>query len=248
MRAAAARPRTTTSGRLVRAAVLLVFPCLVAGLALLPSGGTAPANAPAAEPGPLRPADAARSAAAPERVHVADPLRTVDADASPAAPAGTAGAPDPETVPLPTIAGRPPDELQARWLRSLAHGMRAAGLSCALPAALTQSEWDLLDAWTAPLRAEREQVAKACNGAVHEAVAARLAAEQYEVRRSEPAVLTGAYFSWRHARDEHGGDVVHVVCIPHGELPVADAARERLSLIDRDVAVLARTSFDRAAK
>lgn len=155
----------------------------------------------------------------------------------------------PDEVQLPTIDGHPADENQRQFLRMLAHAMAGSGLSCAMPTDLRKEYWDLLEAWTLPLRAERAELSDQCQQVVTEAVNSRLDAGHYEIRQQAPAALPpNAYVAWRHTIDARGNSIVHFVHIAHGELPKSDVLRERSSLIDRDMAMLARTLFDRFPK
>jgi hypothetical protein len=155
----------------------------------------------------------------------------------------------PDEVTLPTIDNQPLNQDQQQFLRMLAHAMAGAGLSCSMPRDLPRASWELLDAWTSPLRSERSELTKECKKLVSEAVNARLEAGRYEILDQPPAKWPPSDFvGWRHATDARGKSVVHFVRIGGGELPKVDFMRDRSSLIDRDMAALARSLFDRVSK
>jgi hypothetical protein len=194
------------------------------------------ADAPRNSPGSVSPID---------RVQVVLPKD--QSVAPPALPAKRQ--PGPDEVPLPTIDNRPLEPEQQQFLRMLAHAMAGAGLSCSMPQDLPRASWELLDSWTAPLRNERTELTKQSQQLVTNAVNARLEQGRYELLLQPPTTWPPSdYVGWRYETDARGKKVVHFVRIGAGELPKVDSMRERSSVIDRDIAALARSLFDRFSK
>lgn len=185
---------------------------------------------------------------------VVEPVARVDASelavaSAPAPTAPTGPPPGPDAVPLPAIDGKPGTDNQQRTLRMLAHAMANAGRSCAMPVALTQQSWERLDAWLAPVLADRKAAADRSQKLAVDAVQAKLQAGQYEIRRTQPSSSSpDDSYGFRHAKDARGNDVVHVARIARGENADLDALRDRCKTIDRDIGILARDFFDRLSR
>jgi len=156
----------------------------------------------------------------------------------------------PDSVPLPTIDGAVGTAEQQELLRILAHAMAQAGLNCEMPLNVPKELWDLLNAWIEPLEAERSSISKLFKELVSNEIAERQRSGRYEVELKAPRPRPNEYIGWQLIVNpqDSASSIYHVVRVPYGDLPKTSVLRERTSGIDRDVATLARSVFDRIPK
>lgn len=152
----------------------------------------------------------------------------------------------PDAVALPTIGGEPANKEQSQYLRMLVHAMDGAGLSLAMPGDIPENMFSLLESWTEPLLSERATLSKEASEMAQQFIRDRLSAGLSEVMTTPPMSWPPSeVVGWRYAKDASGRDVYHVVRIRGGDVPRIDNIRDRNNAIDGDMAVLARSLFDR---